>query len=69
MTRNEAFDQWYDAFFGTVLGAEDAENRRGVKRIWNAALESAARKFAFDDDLLLSGDQIADKLRRMQATE
>ena len=63
---SEAFEHWYDATFGNVLGAQDDENRNAIRRIWNGALERAAKKFEIEEFDPLDGEQIADKLRRMK---
>ena len=65
--RNDEFDSWYNDTFGRVLGAEDDENREAVKKIWNGALERIARRYEFQLFDELSGDQIADQIRRLQA--
>jgi hypothetical protein len=67
--RNEAFDQWYEQTFGNVLGSEDNENREAVKKIWNGALEHVARQYEFQLFDELTGDQIADQIRRLQAVK
>jgi hypothetical protein len=67
--RNEAFDQWYDQTFGNVLGSEDNENREAVKKIWNGALEHVARQYEFQIFDEMTGDQIADQIRRLQAVK
>jgi ATP:corrinoid adenosyltransferase len=67
--RNEAFDKWYDRTFGNVLGAEDNENREAVKQVWNGALEHIARQYEFQLFDELTGDQIADQIRRLQAVK
>jgi hypothetical protein len=67
--RNEAFDQWYDQTFGSVLGSEDNENREAVKKIWNGALEHVARQYEFQIFDEMTGDQIADQIRRLQAVK
>lgn len=67
--RNEAFDSWYDLTFGNVLGSEDSDNREAVKKIWNGALEHVARQYEFQIFDELSGDQIADQIRRLQAVK
>ena len=66
-SRNDAFDLWYDQTFGHVLGSEDDENREAVKKIWNGALEQIAHRYEFQIFEELSGDQIADQIRRLQA--
>lgn len=65
--RNDEFNSWYNETFGHVLGSEDDENREAVKKIWNGALEHVARKYEFQLFDELSGDQIADQIRRLQA--
>ena len=65
--RNDEFDSWYNESFGHVLGSEDDENREAVKKIWNGALEHVARMYEFQLFDELSGDQIADQIRRLQA--
>jgi hypothetical protein len=67
--RNEAFDQWYDQTFGNVLGSQDNENREAVKKIWNGALEHVARQYEFQIFDEMTGDQIADRIRRLQAVK
>lgn len=67
--RNETFDLWYDQTFGNVLGSEDSENREAVKKIWNGALEHVARQYEFQLFDELTGDQIADQIRRLQAVK
>jgi hypothetical protein len=67
--RNETFDLWYDQTFGNVLGSEDNENREAVKKIWNGALEHVARQYEFQLFDELTGDQIADQIRRLQAVK
>jgi len=67
--RNETFDQWYDQTFGNVLGSEDNENREAVKKIWNGALEHVARQYEFQIFDEMTGDQIADQIRRLQAVK
>ncbi len=67
--RNEAFDHWYDQTFGNVLGSEDYENREAVKKIWNGALEHVARQYEFQIFDEMTGDQIADQIRRLQAVK
>lgn len=63
---SETFEDWYDSTFGNVLGAQDEENRDAIRRIWNGALERAAKKFEIEEYEPLDGEQIADKLRRMK---
>ena len=65
--RNDEFNSWYNESFGHVLGSEDDENREAVKKIWNGALEQIARRHEFQIFEELSGDQIADQIRRLQA--
>jgi ATP:corrinoid adenosyltransferase len=65
--RNDEFNSWYNECFGHVLGSEDDENREAVKKIWNGALEHIARQYEFQIFDELSGDQIADQIRRLQA--
>jgi hypothetical protein len=65
--RNKAFDEWYRAEFGHFEGHDDSENREAVKKIWNSALESAARQFEFQIFDEMCGDAVADRIRRMQA--
>ena len=67
--RNETFDLWYDETFGNVLGSEDNENREAVKKIWNGVLEHVARQYEFQLFDELTGDQIADQIRRLQAVK
>jgi hypothetical protein len=67
--RNETFDQWYIETFGEVLGHQDDDNREAVKKIWNGAMEHIARQFEFQLFDELSGDQIADKIRRLKAVK
>ena len=67
--RNKTFDLWYDQTFGNVLGSEDDDNREAVKKIWNGALEHIARQYEFQLFDELTGDQIADQIRRLQAVK
>ena len=67
--RNDEFNNWYNETFGHVLGSEDDDNREAVKKIWNGALERIARKYEFQLFNELSGDQIADQIRRLQAVK
>lgn len=67
--RNQAFDSFYDQMFGSVLGAEDDENRENIKRIWNAVLEHVAKQYEFVLFEEYTGDQIADQVRRLQAVK
>ena len=67
--RNAVFNTWYDQTFGGVLGAEDDENREAVKKIWNGALEHIAQQYEFQIFDELTGDQIADQIRRLQAVK
>ena len=67
--RNDEFNSWYNESFGHVLGSEDDDNREAVKKIWNGALERIARKYEFQLFDELSGDQIADQIRRLQAVK
>lgn len=67
--RNDEFNSWYNESFGHVLGSEDDENREAVKKIWNGALEHIAHKYEFQLFDELSGDQIADQIRRLQAVK
>jgi ATP:corrinoid adenosyltransferase len=67
--RNEVFNVWYEQTFGNVLGSQDDENREAVKRIWNGALEHIARQYEFQIFDELTGDQIADQIRRLQAVK
>lgn len=67
--RNETFDRWYEQTFGNVLGSQDDENREAVKKIWNGALEHIARQYEFQIFDEMSGDQIADQIRRLQAVK
>jgi len=67
--RNDEFNKWYEQTFGGVLGSEDDENREAVKKIWNGALEHIARRYEFQLFDELSGDQIADQIRRLQAVK
>lgn len=68
-TRNDAFNGWYDTFFGSVLGAEDAENREAVRKIWNSILEHVAKEYEFQLFDEMTGDQFADQVRRLQAVK
>jgi len=63
---SKAFDEWYEQTFGNVLGSQDEDNRQAVKKIWNGALERAAKKLEIEEFDALDGEQIADKLRRMK---
>ena len=63
---SKVFNDWYDATFGTLLGAQDEDNRSAIMKIWNGALERAAKKFEIEEFEPLDGEQIADKLRRMK---
>lgn len=65
--RNDEFDRWYEEVFGTVLGADDADNRDMIKTIWNGAIERAAQHFEHDLFEEYSGNQVADRLRRLVA--
>lgn len=65
--RNDTFNLWYEQTFGNVLGSEDNENREAVKKIWNGALEHIAQQYEFQIFDELTGDQIADQIRRLQA--
>jgi hypothetical protein len=67
--RNDEFNNWYNETFGNVLGAEDNENREAVKKIWNGALEHVARQYEFQIFDEMTGDQIADQIRRLQAVK
>lgn len=67
--RNDPFNLWYDQTFGSVLGSQDVENREAVKKIWNGALEHVARRYEFQLFDELTGDQIADQIRRLQAVK
>jgi hypothetical protein len=67
--RNETFDRWYAETFGEVLGHQDDENREAVKKIWNGAMEHIARQFEFQLFEELTGDQIADQIRRLRAVK
>jgi hypothetical protein len=67
--RNETFDRWYVETFGEVLGHQDDENREAVKKIWNGAMEHIAHQFEYQLFDELSGDQIADKIRRLKAVK
>ena len=67
--RNDTFNLWYDQTFGHVLGAEDDENREAVKKIWNGALEFVARQYEFQLFEEMTGDRIADQIRRLQAVK
>jgi hypothetical protein len=67
--RNETFDRWYEETFGNVLGAQDNDNREAVKKVWNGALEHIARQYEFQIFDELTGDQIADQIRRLQAVK
>lgn len=69
LKRNDAFDTWYVAFFGNVLGAEDNENRDAVRKIWNGILEHVAKQYEFQLFEEMTGDQIADQIRRLQAVQ
>jgi hypothetical protein len=67
--RNDTFNLWYEQTFGNVLGSEDSENREAVKKIWNGALEHIAQQYEFQIFDELTGDQIADQIRRLQAVK
>ncbi len=67
--RNDTFNLWYEQTFGNVLGSEDNENREAVKKIWNGALEHIAQQYEFQIFDELTGDQIADQIRRLQAVK
>ena len=67
--RNDEFNSWYNETFGHVLGSEDDENREAVKKIWNGALEHIAQQYEFQIFDELTGDQIADQIRRLQAVK
>ena len=67
--RNDTFNLWYEQTFGNVLGSEDSENREAVKKIWNGALEHIAQQYEFQICDELTGDQIADQIRRLQAVK
>ena len=61
------FSEWYEEEFGSLLGAQDAENKNNIRKIWNKVLTHAAGKFEWDDFETYTGGQIADQLRRMKA--
>lgn len=67
--KNEPFDRWYEETFGGVLGSQDDDNREAVKKIWNGALEHIARQYEFQIFDELTGDQIAARIRRLQAVK
>ena len=67
--RNEVFDRWYIDTFGAVLGYQDDDNREAVKKIWNGAIEDVAKQFEFQLFEELTGDQIADQIRRLKAVK
>lgn len=64
--RNKTFDEWYRAEFSHHEGHDDAENREAVKRIWNSALENAAREFQFQIFDEMCGDVVAERIRQMK---
>ena len=64
--RNQQFEQWYAATLGGLSGHDDPENREAVRKMWNSILEHAARQFEFQLFDEMTGDAIADRLRRMQ---
>jgi hypothetical protein len=67
--KESRFSVWYETQFGNVLGAEDAENRDGMRQIWNQVVENMALYFEINEYDDLSPEQIVDKLRRMKETK
>ena len=53
---SKVFNDWYDATFGTLLGAQDEDNRSAIMKIWNGALERAAKKFEIEEFEPLDGE-------------
>lgn len=65
--RIDHFERWYAATLGGLEGHDDPENREAVRKMWNGILEHAARQFEFELFDEMTGDAVADRLRRMQA--
>ena len=65
--RNKPFDAWYNAAFAHYEGHDDPENREAIRKVWNSALETAARQFEFQIFDEMTGDAVADRIRRLQA--
>ena len=65
--RNKLFNEWYIATFSHTPGHDDAEIRNSIRKIWNEALETAARQFEFQIFDEMTGDAVADRIRRIQA--
>ena len=63
---SDEFQEWYAKVFDQYPGANEHENIQMVKRIWNSALETAARRFSFENFDMYTGDQVAEKLRGYQ---
>lgn len=61
------FEQWYSQRFGSLLGAQDEDNKEALRKVWNEILEVAAEHFEFYDFDEYSGTQVAKTLRRMMA--
>ena len=66
---NTEFNRWYDETFGNVRGHEDADNRESVKKIWNGALEYAARQFQYQIFDEMTGDEFAARILAMKASK
>lgn len=63
---NEAFDVWYDKTFGSVLGAQDEENRGAIKKVWNGVLDHVASRYEFKLFEEMAGDLLAQEIRKMK---
>jgi len=62
----QAFNDFFAKKFGVMFFSPDDPGVMAAADCWNEALTVAAKKFAFDDDIQYTGDQVADLLLRMK---
>jgi len=61
------FEDWYEANFGKLLGAQDAENKRVVRQLWTLIIERVARSVEISIFEEMDGEKVAAMIRRMKA--
>jgi hypothetical protein len=59
------FEDWYEANFGNLLGAQDAENKATMRWLWSLIIERVARSVEISIFEDISGEKVAAMIRRM----
>lgn len=63
---SKKFDEWYEATFGSLLGGQDEEIKIAVRKIWNGAMDHAARELEMTIFEKVDGEQAAKIVRKMK---